>query len=372
MKKILFLILIGIISTTGAFAQYDPDFEFNLQDYKSDPDPITGDVTFNFEAAMLDINEQELEVTVLVPAILDEEIIDDIDFQAMLEDPDNPVEITAENPDGDFLSPGALADIREELLLADPTLADDLDLLDSTMEVVNALVNDGDTIGDVKENPDIDFSAVEDLLVTAVAETVKGSIIDDEMEAELEDSLVMAAAGLKLLNGFAQSTANSAVANSMFGYQDYKLFTFSFGTLGSFSMPTPMDTVNDVMDITALDLDTNEMIDELDALGIEAGVTLQGITFSLGLNLSWLIDDLYASIILGSTEAVVSSSGESTVNILGSVQSVPAELPDDIPELTLEMGSSIYGVKVNYQLVNGFGIPILFRWNGLSVGTGFI
>ncbi len=337
MKKILILLIISVFAMSGAIA------EINLDDY-------TVDGVVDFDLLLAD---PDIEQTDLIPIILESDQIDDIDFGEVMPEltPTQEAELIA-----DLEEQGYTPDVIEDVLV-----------------VADAMAT-GATIGEIKKDPTIDFDAVEDALVEAIAKQAATTLMPPETKEELEATLDSVGSMISVLNGFAQSTANSSVSSSLFGYQGYKLFVASFGMLGSFAIPEPLDTANTLMSLG----EDADIIEELQAMNIEAGVTVQGFSASFGLNLSWLIDRLYVGAVLGSTSATVSTTTGIDLQVLGSsaykaeVVDMPFEIPEEIPSLELSMGSSVYGIKLNYQFIKGFGIPILFRWNGLSLGTGFI
>lgn len=354
MKKIL-LIFITIFAISGISA-------FNLADY------IDGNGNYDLAAAKVAIEaDPNLEMTILIPELLNGDIIENINFAGLI----------------------PVLDATMTTTITDTLTAEGYDatVIDSVLSVVEDLGN-GFTIEDIRiSNPD--FASVENAIVSAMATQVTDELVTPEMQTQLNDSLDLAGSVIGVLNGFAQSTANTAVASSLFGYQGYKLFIASVGFLGSFAFPEPMDTAQSLYDISQ-NLDTGEdlttaLTDYLDVNGVEAGITFQGVSANIGINLSRFVDRLYLSAVFGSTSATVSSLndiGTAKVDILGSsiidstLDNLPivgsVEIPADIPALELTLGSSVFGLRVNYQLVKGFGIPILFRWNGLSLGTGFI
>ena len=338
MKKILILLLISVFAVSGAFAEIDLNSYLNAD----------GNVDFDLLLADPDITQTDL-----IPIILESDQIDNIDFGAVMPglDTTQEAELTAE-----LKAQGYDATIIEEVLIVASAMAE------------------GKTLKEIKADPNIDFDSVENALVEAIAKQTAGTLMDDATRQKLEETLDTAGSMISVLNGFAQSTANSSVSSSLFGYQGYKLFVASFGMLGAFAVPEPLDTAKKVIRIE----DKTNIIEELKAMNIEAGVTVQGFSASFGLNLSWLIDKLYVGAVLGSTSATVSTTNGFDVQALGSsiyktdVNGMPFKIPKEIPSLELSMGSSVYGIKLNYQFIRGFGIPILFRWNGLSLGTGFI
>lgn len=361
MKRLLILFLIALLSVS-AFAQ-DLPAEFDINDYIDEGAGEDGKDVLDTEGLIEALNNPNVEVepTELLPLLLNEDIADDIPIAEFLPEPEN---------EGDPVL--SVEDLEELKTSLEESGEFDTSVIDSAVEAVDKIANEGATIGDIRDDPNIDFEAVEEAFIVAASDMVAGELIDEETRAELESGLGMVGSALNILNGFGQATANTAVTNSLFGYQDYKLFVFSVGTLGSISIPEPLKTFNNIQTMN-FDQDTELIIDEFAEMGVDVGVAFQGLTASFGINLSWLIDDFYVTAIFGSTLAEVSTTDGIYAEVLTQPQEIPAELPEDLP-FTIDMstGSSVYGLKANFQLVNGFGIPILFRWNGLSVGTGYI
>ncbi len=128
------------------------------------------------------------------------------------------------------------------------------------------------------------------------------------------------------------------------------------------------------MDV-ASNADGDDLLNELEDLGIETGVTVQAFSANVGVNLSFLVENLYAGLVFGSTSVKYNSDDGIETSVLTiPVYSAEAEEADSENPmyLELEMNSSIFGIKANYQVIDGFGVPILFRWNGVNLGTGFI
>lgn len=362
MKRLLILFLVALLSVSAVFAQAE-DYVFDYTEFKIE-DPETGEFTFDIDAALEEMEANDVDESALIPVLLDEDVSGDVSIQEFIPESGE----VDENGDPIYLTDEQLAEF--EVILEEEGF--DPEIIASTVEVVDQMANDGLTANEIKEaDPEL-FEVVEDAIVTVVAEEISGSLIPEETRGELSDALSIAGNALEILNGFGQATANTSVTNSLFGYQDYKLFVLSIGTLGSISIPKPLETFNAIQAID-MDQDVDLLIKDFRDLNAEVGIAMQGLTLSLGLNLSWLIEDFYLTAIFGSTLTEVSSVDGIYVEVLTQPQEVPAELPEDLPfTMEMETGSLITGLKANFQLVNGFGIPILFRWNGLSVGTGYI
>lgn len=337
MKKILLVLMALLYVSTVLVAEIDLD----NPDYQTDGN-------LDFEKLLADPDVEEAD---LIPIILDGDQIDDISFGEVLEplDPDS------------------------EQALRDQLAEDgyDLDVIDDAVELTNRL-GEGETLGEIKEEDEELFNNVEDAIIDAIASQAADTLMSQEQRDDMTDILNLVNSALNVLNGFAQSTANTSISSSLFGYQDYKIFNVAIGSSFGLAVPDPYDTTMDIMEIS----ESDEMLEELEDLGIEAGFSVQAFSASVGVNLNFLVENLYAGVVFGST-AIQYDSIDSTLTteVLGiPVYSAEVEADSSIEDLalTVDMESSIFGVKANYQILDGFGVPILFRWNGVNLGTGFI
>jgi hypothetical protein len=373
MKKLLILALVAMLTVTMAYSQDTTqplDTDALLDQYTDD---VTGEVDFEGLMSDPDVAANPTEV---LPALIEpdpvtgETPIDNIDFSPILD------------PEGDGVD-------QETLDLITETLTDqgyDAEEIAATTDIVDALAA-GDTISQVKDNPDLQFDLVEDAMAEAVATQIKGDLIDAETQEQLNSALNIVGLALEALNGFAQSTALNSNSSNLFGYQNYKIFTASLGMYGGFALPEPLDTTNALLDEVSRIDTLGEGADPIEEMknflvdnGIQAGFTGQAFSLSAGINLSWLIDDLYVGIVAGSTEMSMNDVDGAEILVLDiPVSTVPIDSIDpdgttfqDIPSFDMSISSSVFGIRANYRLVEGFGIPVLFRWNGVSLGSGFI
>lgn len=355
MKRLLILILVALLSVSVSVSQ-----EIDFNDYIFEGADGTDQLDQEALIEALNNPDAEYEPTDLLPLLLNEDIVDDIPIAEFLPEPEG---------GGDLVSPEQLEELKQDLI---DTGDFDVDVIDDAILAIDKVANEGATFSDLKEDPNIDFDSLQDVIIVAASDVVSDNMFTDDVRAELESGLSMVGSALNILNGFGQAAANTAVTNSLFGYQDYKLFVLSLGVLGSVSIPEPLETFKTIQTMN-FDQETETLIQEFEDMGVDVGVSFQGLTASLGLNFSWLVDDLYLTAVFGSTLAEVSTTDGVFVEVLTQPQDIPAELPDDLPfSMDMSTGSSIVGLKANFQLVDGFGIPILFRWNGLSVGSGYI
>lgn len=356
MKKILILLLIGLFMMSGISAQ---EFVFDISNYED------VDGTIDLEAAIDDINTNGADTAVILPALLEGDTIDNIDFSSVMPDIDLAIE----------------SDEKTKLVEALEEQGIDTATIDATMLIAEKL-QDGETLADIKESDPEAFAEFEDTLIAIVAEQAKSQILTEDIKAQLDTALTLVNFSINTLKGFAQSTALTSNAGNMFGYQGYKLLTVSVGMFGALAVPESLDTANDTISLMNNLTNDQDPIEELQDLfeekNISAGITGQGLVMSVGLNLNWLVERLYLGVVFGSTGISISKDDGLDALVMDSsvyntsIDDLGLDALDEIPSFEINMGSSIYGIRANYQFLKGFGIPILFRWNGLSLGTGFI
>lgn len=338
MKKILILLLIGLYSISGIFSA----------DEQSSDIPQDADIN-----DYIDMFTDGAFEDVILTEVLDEETI------AALDSPETQATLT---------------EALEEAGVDDEMKADTLKLVDLIA------AGDLDQLSDLDDpdwqaaNPDVDFTLedISDGIVVFIADQVTNQLFTGDQEESMKETMKTLANGLKMLSEFGQANAQSSVSSSLFGYQGYKLFTASFGMLGSVAADaSTMDSVSSLLNNP--DTATKEIEARLAEGGFAAGFAMQGFTASIGLNLSWLVDKLYIGAVFGSVNIDVSGESGTVATMLGSPIYEDPEMTDvGMDGVNLSLETSTFGLTVNYQLIRGFGIPILFRWNGLSLGTGFI
>lgn len=139
-----------------------------------------------------------------------------------------------------------------------------------------------------------------------------------------------------LSKGFANANMAAFDNASLLGYQNYDLFAVSVGFNTSVALPSNGDAAATAVN----DLATNG--------DVYAGTATGGIGAQVGINLGFLVPNLYGSARFGVMPSVSLGSG-----------------------ITAQQGS--FGLGVNYALFKpldfGFGLA---KWRGLSVGSGFI
>lgn len=242
----------------------------------------------------------------------------------------------------------------------------DEETIAATKEILND-INAGTvtTLQELRDDGSLD--PIEDAVIRAVAKQAVDSF-DPETKETISKGLQTVDTLFNLLGGFGQATANTAVASSLFGYQGYKIFALSFGLLGT--VATDIDKVDSVLKIVNSGKDELDLLDDLEALGISAGVALQGFSFNVGVNMSWLVDGLYVGAVMGQSSTSVTST--KIVEELMFVPVVNMKNSGSNAAFTMKLSTGIFGIRGYYQLIKPFKVPVLFRWNGLNVGTGFI
>lgn len=206
-----------------------------------------------------------------------------------------------------------------------------------------------------------------DLLIDVIGSKAADEFFKGSEGDELRSQIKTLSNALKTLSGFGQANAQAARASSLYGYQGYDHFAFSFGMITSIASDDP----NNVYDI-ASDGGSEELERQLEEGGLSAGIAIQGFAANVGINMDWLVEKLYLGAIIGYT-GVSLDSEELVVSPLWIPVTV-ADAPSASSDIGLEanMTSLTIGVTGNYQLIKPLKIPFLFRWNGLSLGTGII
>ena len=241
----------------------------------------------------------------------------------------------------------------------------DQSTIDSTMTIVNQIENgDISTLGESSEYENVKEGIVEAVAAMAVEQVLGG---DDNT---LSDSIKSLKGALGSLSEFGQANALTSVGGSLFGYQGYKLFALSLGT--TVSLASDMDTLNTVLSLINSDDAETELETKLKNDGFAVGVSIQGINANVGINLNWLIDRLYGGVVFGATNVEIDSKDGLTSSVLGADVYSDPDMSAGVDGLNASISTKIFGVTANYQLIKPLNIPILFRWNGINVGSGFI
>jgi len=184
----------------------------------------------------------------------------------------------------------------------------------------------------------ISFVFVCDLgAVSVYWEQLPGTVGDEIFRQQIEDEVgdKWDDQG-KLAKGLGNAAAYASHAATFQGYQGYDIFCVSVGFMLGFQAPSANPSeYSDIGDSIERDGD------------IYAGVGA-GFAINLGINLGFLIDNLYANIKFGKLPKIKASNGSKV-------------------EMTT------FGIGANYQIFQprSLGLSIL-KWRGLSVGTGIL
>lgn len=362
MRKILGLLVLILFSTSLIYSQEG----LNIEDIKDNP--IYQNEDGNYD--MIKIIEKQKEAggneAGLLPLFQDEEIMDNASFKGLESQDDSDVDFT-ELKTSD----------NEEVVKVRESIVDELekegltpDEIDSTLTIAAEFAN-GTPLSEIKEKYKDDYENFETAAAVVIANQVKAAILTGDTQQQIKDSLDMLGKGTNVLKGFAQATANTAIASNLFAHQGYKLFAVSMGFNVSIAADDPLQNA---MFIINNSNDSDKILDELESKKVKAGLSLQSFSANVGINMSWLLDGLYLGVVLGSTAAEVSTekAGEVSLLTIPLYKIEKMEAGEEGTTFTATADSAIFGIRGNYQLIDPFSIPILFRWNGVNVGTGLI
>lgn len=330
-----------------------------------------------FLAILLSINTlmaQDLDMGTILEMMNDQDTLLTTDISALSDLLNDSTVVT--NDDGTTTTKGAelMATITEQIDSL-KTNEESTALADKALAVVDAIKADTDgnvTLQEALDSAGTDLDEIEDSLVNAMATmAVEELFSDPETEQNLRDGLQTLDGVLGTLTKFGQANAQTSSAATLFAHQGYKLFALSLGFTGSFA--SSESTYDTIMDIQDSEDSEKALEDALKAGGFEAGVSFQALSAQVGINLGFLVDGLYAGVVLGSTNAEINSQ-EFDVKLFNSTVYSTDLGGDGVDDYNLNgsVHTSVFGITANYQLVKPKSIPILFRWNGLSVGSGVI
>ncbi len=142
-----------------------------------------------------------------------------------------------------------------------------------------------------------------------------------------------------LVTGFANAGAAAAHSGTQRAYNDYKAFALTVGTGFALSAPSSDPSI---LEQALADIETEG--------DIYFGAAFQPVSASLGINMGWLVDDLYATVKFGY-----------------------ANLSDGTISQDFSFKTMTIGTLLNYQLLQSRQLPLGFiRWRGLSLGSGVL
>ncbi len=161
-----------------------------------------------------------------------------------------------------------------------------------------------------------------------------------ENRLELEDQLGNYMHMPKLAQGFANANTYASGASSLRGYQGYDLFGVSIGTMFSLQAPSSSPAF------------FNDLQDDLDDGDMYAGLGANLLSGQVGINLSFLVDDLYLAFRFGKFNTTIGGTED---------------------DFKLGLDSGLFGILLNYQLIGQQSIlGRSMLWRGVSVESGFI
>ncbi len=187
---------------------------------------------------------------------------------------------------------------------------------------------------------------VSGLMALTVTVDFGDATLNTALKSTIETQLNSDLAKYDTMPDFTRGMANSAVyasnAGTTRGYQGYDLFNISVGTMFSLQMPNA-------------EMNADALTDDLQNKGdVYAGVGWQPVAGQIGINMGFLVEDLYLTFKFGkfSTEWVDYELG----------------LGDD----KVNYDASIFGFMLNYSIVKEKSILARsILWRGITVGTGF-
>ncbi|QEN04862.1 hypothetical protein EW093_09145 [Thiospirochaeta perfilievii] len=335
------------------------------------------------------ISAQDLDMATILEMLSDDDALlaqDITQFQAILSDTtelkdENNEPILDEN--GEPLTAGAqissIINEQIETLVAEGVITEEQATL--TTNVVDSVKNatpDADgkvTLGQAIDDSGTTLTEISDSIASSIAIMAAEELFssDPAMEESIMEGLNTLKGVLNTLTKFGQANAQTSISSSLYGHQGYNLFAASLGVTGSIA--SDMDTVGTIFTLMDSADAEAQLMEELKNEGFKAGVSLQAISGSLGLNLSWLVDRLYAGVVFGSSNAKISPEIGLGIEVANNPVYDNVNIAKDIIaeyNLNGSVSTNIFGITANYQLIKPKGIPVLFRWNGISVGTGVI
>ncbi len=185
--------------------------------------------------------------------------------------------------------------------------------------------------------PQIDTS--DDIFDAAFNSSPEFTNAFNTFETEAETTLGKYSKLNDLATGFANANAYASHAGSLPGYQNYSLFSVSAGVMVGVQAPS--------MDTSYYDKLGDKLSQEGDLYaGVSAGISFVNV----GINAGFLLDGLYLS------------------GKFGSLNITPVKGDNEV-----SISSTLIGIGANYALIREHGLGYgLFKWRGLSIGSGFI
>lgn len=181
------------------------------------------------------------------------------------------------------------------------------------------------------------FTVTVDFGVNPALDDLKTAI---ENKLKLDDQLGKYSNMPKLARGFANANTYASGASTLRGYQGYDLFGVSIGTM--FSLQAPSSSLTFYKDLQ----------DDLDDGDMYAGMGANLLSGQVGINLSFLVNDLYLAFRFGKFNTTLGGKED---------------------DFKLGLDSGLFGILLNYQLIGQQSIlGRSMLWRGVSVESGFI
>ncbi len=162
--------------------------------------------------------------------------------------------------------------------------------------------------------------------------------IETAVENSLDSELAKYTDMPDLSRGFGNANTYASNGGTMRGYQGYDLISVAVGTMVSVQAPN-----SDPMFFTKIQDDLNDG-------DVYAGIGVNPVVANVGINLGFIVPDLYISFKFGKLDYDI-----------------------DQGDFSLDYDSNLFGILLNYQILKDRSILAgAILWRGLSAGTGFI
>ena len=164
------------------------------------------------------------------------------------------------------------------------------------------------------------------------------STLEDNLETQINNELNKYSNLPDLTRGFGNANTYASNGVTMRGYQGYDLISIAIGTMVTIQAPNadPMFFM--------------ELQDQLDSGDVYAGLGVNPIVGQVGLNMGFIIPDLYISFRFGKLDYKI-----------------------DAGDYKLDYDTNLFGILLNYQIFAEKSILArLLVWRGLSLESGFI
>ena len=169
-------------------------------------------------------------------------------------------------------------------------------------------------------------------------DTTLNGLIQSDVESAIEAELGKYDDMPDFAKGMGNANTYAASAATMRGYQGYSIFSIAVGTMAAIQAPSGDPKFY------------QDMQDEMDTGDVYAGVGCNPVVVQLGINLSFLVEDLYVAFRFGKFDKQF-----------------------DAGDFKIDYNSNLIGVLINYQLIKEHAIlSRALLWRGISLETGCI